>query len=87
MEIKSPEILNGLQLQKELRHANIDFGDYPRLNNEILSLDIAKKDEAKATAIVEAHIGIDNSAEIAAAKAALLEKLGITEAEAKLLLS
>tara|TARA_R110000822_G_C15184370_1_gene480698 strand:+ start:636 stop:899 length:264 start_codon:yes stop_codon:yes gene_type:complete len=87
MEIKSPDILNGVQLQKELKAANIDFGDYPRLNDGILGLDIAKKDEAKARAIVEAHIGIDNSAEIAAAKAALLDKLGITSEEASLLLS
>jgi hypothetical protein len=87
MELNIPAQLNGVQLQKELKTAGIKLNDYPRLVDGKLVLDIAKQDETKAKAIVDAHIGIDNSADIAAAKSAVLDKLGIDEIELGLLLA
>jgi len=86
MDLNSPAQLNGVQLQKELKDAGIKLIDYPRLNNGILSLDVAKKDEVKAKAIVDAHVGIDNSAEIAAQRQEILDRLGLTADELKLIL-
>jgi len=86
MELKSPNQLNGVQLQQELKDAGIKFKDYPRLNDGILSLDIATKDEAKAKAIVNAHVGIDKSAEIAAQRQEILDRIGLTADELQVLL-
>ena len=86
MELNIPAQLNGVQLQKELKDAGIKLNDYPRLVDGKLVLDIAKKDETKAKAIVEAHVGVDNSAEIEAARQAILDRLGLTADEAKLLI-
>jgi hypothetical protein len=87
MELNIPTQFNGVQLQKELKDAGIKLNDYPRLVNGKLVLDIAAKDESKAEAIVNAHVGFDNSAEIGAQRQAVLDRLGITADEAKLLLS
>jgi len=86
MELNIPTQLNGVQLQKELKDAGIKLNDYPRLIDDKLVLDIAKKDEVKAKAIVDNHIGIDNSTAIAAQRQSILNKLGITEEEARILL-
>jgi len=87
MEFNIPTQLNGVQLQKELKDVGIKLNDYPRLVDGKLVLNIAKQDESKAKVIVDAHVGIDNSAKIKIAKFAVLEKLGITEEEAELLLA
>jgi hypothetical protein len=87
MEHEIPAQLNGVQLQKELKNAGVVLKDYPRLVNGVLILDIDVKDETKAAAIVKAHVAVDNSAELAAAKNAVLQKLGITADEAALLLA
>jgi hypothetical protein len=86
MEFNIPEQLNGVQLQKELKEAGIKLNDYPRLVDGKLVLDIAKKDETKAQAIVDAHVGIDNSAEIEAQRQAILDRIGLTADELKLIL-
>jgi hypothetical protein len=86
MELNIPTQLNGVQLQKELKDAGIKLNDYPRLVDGKLVLDIAKKDETKAKAIVDAHVGVDNSAEIEAARQAILDRLGLTADELKLIL-
>jgi hypothetical protein len=86
MELNIPTELNGVQLQKELKDAGIKLNDYPRLVDGKLVLDIAKKDETKAQAIVDAHVGIDNSAEIEAQRQAILNRIGLTADELKLLL-
>jgi hypothetical protein len=86
MEFNIPAQLNGVQLQKELKDAGIKLNDYPRLVDGKLVLDIAKKDETKAKAIVDAHIGIDNSAEIAAQRQAILDRIGLSADELAVLL-
>lgn len=86
MEFNIPAQLNGVQLQKELKDAGIKFTDYPRLVDSKLILDIAKKDETKAKAIVDAHVGIDNSAEIAAQRQAILDRIGLSADELAVLL-
>jgi hypothetical protein len=86
MELNIPTQLNGVQLQKELKDAGIKLNDYPRLVDGKLVLDIAKKDETKAKTIVDAHVGIDNSAEIAAQRQAILDRIGLTADELKLII-
>lgn len=86
MELNIPTELNGVQLQKELKDAGIKLNDYPRLVDGKLVLDIAKKDETKAQVIVDAHVGIDNSAEIAAQRQAILDRIGLTADELQVLL-
>jgi hypothetical protein len=86
MELNIPTQLNGVQLQKELKDAGIKLNDYPRLVDGKLVLDIAKKDETKAQAIVDAHVGIDNSAEIEAQRQAILDRIGLTADELKLII-
>lgn len=86
MQIIVPTQFNGVQLAQELRSAKIKLNDYLRLNNDILELDILQKDEIKAKEIIEAHIGVDNSAAIAAQRQAILDRLGLTAEEAQLLL-
>ena len=86
MELNIPTELNGVQLQKELKAAGIKLNDYPRLVDGKLVLDIAKKDETKAKAIVDAHVGFDNSAEIAAQRQAILDRIGLSADELAVLL-
>jgi hypothetical protein len=86
MELNIPIELNGVQLQKELKDAGIKLNDYPRLVDGKLVLDIAKKDETKAKAIVDAHVGIDNSAAIQAQRQEILDRIGLTDAELQVLL-
>ena len=91
MKFTKPEELNGSQLRKELRAAKIsisDEGDSIILDgNGDLILNITEKDFAKAEEIVNAHVGIDETAEIAAKRNAILERLGITADEVALLLA
>lgn len=85
-----PAVLNGAQLLDELKSAGIKIADnaLPEIDgNGDFWLPVIDKDVAKAEPVVAAHIGIDTSKEREAAKTALLEKLGITEDEAKLLLA
>lgn len=86
MEFNIPAQLNGTQLQKELKDAAIKLNDYPRIVDGKLILDISESDKAKAKQVVESHIGIDSSVAQAAARMAILEKLGLTEEEAAVLL-
>jgi hypothetical protein len=91
IKFTKPENLDGFYLRQELTKSGIKlFSKSFRLVGDDLFLDIAAKDESAAQSVIEAHNGaIPYSAEIeakAAAKAALLERLGITEDEAKLLL-
>lgn len=91
IKFDKPNSLNGSQLCRELVAAGIkiddpldtcsidEYGDF--------WLKIDKKDEVKAKPIVAAHVGVDEAAFKAAAKAELLIRLGITEEEAKLLLA
>lgn len=86
IKFTTPANLNGTQLINELKAQGIAISEPPMIDgNGDLFLEIVAKDEAKAKVIVDAHIGVDNY--VNPEKAALLAKLGITEDEAKLLLS
>jgi hypothetical protein len=87
MEFTIPTQFNGVQLQNELKAAGVKLNDYPRLVDDKLVLDIAKKDETKTQAIVDAHVAVDNSAAIAAQRQAILDRVGLTADELALLLS
>ena len=85
-----PAELNGEQLIAELKKAGISIPDgaFPEIDGAgDFWLPVANKDITKAEAVVAAHVGIDTSSAQEAAKAALLDRLGITADEAKLLLS
>lgn len=87
MECNIPAQLNGVQLQKELKNAGIKLNDYPRLVDGKLVLDIAQKDETNAKAIVDAHVGIDNSVEIEAQRQAILDRIGLSAEDLEILLN
>jgi hypothetical protein len=88
MRIKftQPAKLNGKQLIEELNVGGVVTTELPNVDIDgNFWLDVDPLDESKASAIVAAHIAIVNT-DFAAAKAALLAKLGITAEEAALLL-
>jgi len=88
IQFKQPKTLDGKQLIDELAAAGITAVDVPNIDADgNMWLDIDAKNEEKATAVIAAHIALPYIDPNADAKAALLAKLGITSAEAKLLLS
>lgn len=74
-----PKQINGDQLAEELGGALV------WVNEEGLNIDCDKTEE-EVKAIVAKHKPVDFTAAKAAEKAALLQRLGITEDEARLLL-
>jgi hypothetical protein len=86
-----PENLNGAELRAELNAVGIKISDAPESvtidENGNLVLDINADDEAKAISVVAAHNGTTIAPDYSSAKTALLERLGITEEEAKLFLA
>lgn len=54
-----PTNLNGAQLIDELNAGKVAVNNKCRVHNDLLWLDIATKDIAKAEAIVAAHVGQD----------------------------
>ena len=88
IQFTKPINLNGKELLVELNNANVAITNLPMIDgNGNFWLDIAESDVTAATSIVAAHNGTTIAPDNSAAKAALLEKLGITEEEARLLLS
>jgi len=85
-----PNQLNGIQLRQELNNAGVLISNEPNAvfidGNGDFWLVINKKDEAKAKPIVDAHVGIDQTPIIEAKRQAILDRLGLTADEAKLLL-
>ena len=79
-EFDIPAALNAHQLKSELNCDEV----YIRDNKLIIGGDLT---QAQAQAGLAAHKAIDDAAVQAAKKSALLAKLGITEDEARLLLS
>jgi len=79
IKFNKPINLNGSQLRKELNAAGVKIDDTPGAvylgENGDLFLDINNKDKTKAEAIVNAHIGIDETQARAEAKAAAQAKL------------
>ncbi len=89
IKFDQPESLNGTQLIAELKAIGIVVNDKtsPLIDgNGDFWLDIPSKDKSKAETIVKAHIGIDTSNQHEAKKQAILDRLGLTADEAKLLL-
>jgi hypothetical protein len=85
MATTSKEI-NLSQLSRELGNKGL-IANFNNLQEKlILPADGVELTEIELESAIAAHIAIDEVAVKAAQKAALLERLGITEAEAKLLL-
>jgi hypothetical protein len=85
--IKVNKKINLAQLDKELNGKGLN--GVMNENSEIIEISFAENNDATESQLkkaLDAHIAIDEVAAKAAQKAALLERLGITEAEAKLLL-
>jgi hypothetical protein len=94
IQFNKPVNLNGEELIVELESAGVSvIPDERNIKAPFIDgsgnfwLDIAESDTTTATLIVAAHNGTTAAPDNSASKAALLEKLGITEEEAKLLLS
>jgi hypothetical protein len=87
ISFNQPTQLNGLQLVDELAQENIIVTGFPLIDaNGILWLDIKTNDKNKCATIVQNHKGQNNYQDAKAiARTALLQRLGITEAEAELL--
>ena len=89
IQFTKPTNLNGAELVAELAAVGVTVNAQtsPLIDGAgNFWLDIAESDEAKAAPIVAAHNGTVIALDTSAAKAALLAKLGITEAEARLLM-
>jgi hypothetical protein len=89
IKFDKPKNLNGAELLAELavggvvaNHKTSPFID----GNGNFWLDIDEADKAKAITIVAAHNGAMVAPDTAAARQAILKRLGITEEEARLLL-
>lgn len=88
IQFTKPTNLNGTELLTELNNANVVVTNLPLIDdNGNFWLDIAESDITIATSIVASHNGTTIAPDNSAAKAALLERLGITQEEAKLLLN
>ena len=87
IQFNKPEKLNGEQLLDELKNAGIKVVNYPLIDGEgNFWLDVEEADKEKTAKIVGEHIGEDTSKIKAAARQAILDRLGLTEEEAKILL-
>ena len=90
IKFNKPTNLNGSELLDELAAVGIvvNAKTSPFIDgNGDFWLDISESDKAQAESIVAAHNGTTIAPDNTAARQALLSKLGITEEEAKLLLS
>ena len=88
IQFTKPTNLNGTELLAELNAGGVSITESAMIDGEgNFWLDIAEADKAKATPILAAHNGTIVAPDKSAEKAALLDKLGITDDEAKLLLS
>ena len=85
MAITSKEI-NLNQLSKELGNKGLiaDFTDPKK--KLVLPADGVELTDAELKAAIDAHVAIDENAEKEAARQAILDRLGITADEAKLIL-
>lgn len=82
-----PENLNGVELLAELNAGKVKITEPPLIDgNGDFWLDIASKDEAKAKAIVDAHNGTTIAPDFTTQRQAILDRLGLTADEAKLIL-
>jgi hypothetical protein len=83
-----PAQLNGEQLISELKIAGVIVEGFPEdWADGLLRLKINENDVEKTEVIVNNHVPLDSEITKATQKAAVLARLGITDDEAKLLLS
>lgn len=88
IKYNKPKNLNGTELLAELNIGGVSITDLPFIDGDgELWLNTEEADIQKTILIVTAHNGTTVAPDTSAAKAALLAKLGITEEEARLLLS
>jgi hypothetical protein len=86
MAITSKDI-NLAQLDKELGSKGL-IADFNDLQKKLIQpCAESNVTEAELEAAIKVHVAVDDNAEREAAKAALLDRLGITAEEAKLLLA
>ena len=88
IEFNKPENLNGSELLLELKVGGIVVTSPPTIDGEgKFWLDLSESDKEKAMPIVAAHNGRTIAPNTAAEKQQILDQLGITAEQAKLLLS
>jgi hypothetical protein len=88
IKFNTPTNLNGQELVAELNAIGVEVTGRPLIDeNKELWLNIIESDEAAAATVVASHDGTMIAPDFATQKSALLERLGITEEEARLLLS
>lgn len=80
IKFNKPKNLNGAELVEELKSNGIDVKDVPSLDGAgDLWLDIAKSDETKAQAVVNAHNGTMTPAELSISDKLLKAGLSLDE--------
>ena len=87
MQFTKPAQFNGTQLRDELSAVGIDIPFVTDSADGFIHFDVEKSKESKALEIVTNHVAIDRNAEKAAAREAVLSKLGLTAEEAAALLA
>ena len=86
IKFNKPENLNGTELLNELNAAGIKITEPPSIDgNGEMWLDILEKDQATAAPIVAAHNGTIIAPDKTAARQAILDRLGLTTEEARIL--
>jgi hypothetical protein len=88
MELQLNKEVNGEQLLQELIAAGVSIGldNYPKVESNKLFIDVTVDDEAKTAEVWKKHKAENWEIKREAARQALLDKLGITRDEARLLL-
>lgn len=87
IKFSKPANLNGFELINELQAAKIKISEPPMIDgNGDFWLNINAKDESKAQDVVASHDGTTISPDLSARRQDILDRLGITADEAKLLL-
>jgi len=79
--------INGEQLVKELQQVGVVVSDLPLIENGFLILEVNSKDETKTQTVYDNHVAEDWSISKAAARQAVLDKLGLTADEMAALFS
>lgn len=88
MELELNKEVNGEQLLQELIAAGVSIAldNYPKVESNKLFIDVTADDEAKTAEVWKNHKAENWEIKRAAARQALLDRLGITAEEAQLLL-
>lgn len=86
MKITLTKEINGEQLVKELQEVGIVVSDLPLVENGFLILELNPKDETKTKTVYDNHVAEDWSVSKAAARQAVLDKLGLSADEVAALL-